>query len=69
MNTCDTCKWWNEGLCSNPKLTDDSVAGYKYMDRPNPDPDPSHACAGASDMYGQFFATGPKFGCIHHEPK
>lgn len=64
MNTCDTCKWWTmetgpygrlpERACSHIKLSDDSEGD----DRLN------------YEMHegGRLF-TGPKFGCIHHEPK
>ena len=71
MNTCDTCKWWSDecdvikGLtqavtkgehkfCNNEKV----YSGCDLLD-------------GLSDNADVFYGltTGPKFGCIHHEPK
>lgn len=58
MNTCDTCKWWqdqwdegNEGLCKNSKV-------YESED--------AHVIVYADS---QPIVTGSKFGCIHHESK
>lgn len=66
MNTCDTCKFWEEfivrgkglglGGCDNEKLT-----AYEVR--------PDGLTVGDSDCDGQRPNTGPKFGCIHHEPK
>lgn len=65
MNTCDTCKWWIEHIeteqeyqhhqCTNPKFGNgDSESDGLDLD----------------DYYeGISITTGPKFGCIHHEPK
>ena len=82
MNTCDTCKWWeppgthfrgltpkeyteNYGLCNNPKVNDsDEVIPVGKVTR-----ELDHASPHASDDHCLCFATGPKFGCIHHEPK
>jgi hypothetical protein len=57
MNTCDTCKHWTNGECSNRKLglfssDTDGLAAY--------DSDENIACT---------IETGPKFGCIHWEAK
>lgn len=64
MNTCDTCKWWEDfklkrkpcGGCSNLKLSRYQVS-------------PDGLCINNQDMDGQQPVTGPKFGCVHHEPK
>ena len=68
MNTCDTCKWWGERqekgggtavwcemrFCRHPKLDSNE--------------DLDGADVSSIDGYGDI-ETGPKFGCIHHEPK
>ncbi len=76
MNTCDTCKYWlapksedafmsTFGTCGNSRLHD--ISGL--------DPDEAAVEANASceieeeDFDGACFRSGPKFGCIHHEPK
>lgn len=72
MNTCDTCKHWD------PKTVSDRD------DVPNSGYDPNHYCAKLSDYDAPYdsevipatlgmirypnIATGPKFGCVHHEP-
>ncbi len=60
--TCDSCKWWEDfklrrlaGACNNPKLGNWIV-----------DPDG----LSVSDQHSLLcINTGPKFGCVHHEPK
>lgn len=60
MNTCDTCKWWNalpnsnDRFCLHPK-----VGGLG-------DGKDDEAYHDYEDVY---IMTGPKFGCVHHEPK
>lgn len=61
MNTCDTCKWWMSRdyphcVCENKKVSDGT-----------PSQIPNEAYLAVHDE-GEF-VTGPKFGCIHHEPK
>lgn len=61
MNTCDTCKWWvrieefKTGFCTNENIGngDDKIDGMETN----------------VDYYKIIITTGPKFGCIHHEPK
>lgn len=65
MNTCETCKHWKSpdrentlyGICNAPSLD------YEAEEKPD----------GASPedtyRYHAYFKTGPKFGCIHHEPE
>lgn len=69
MNTCDSCKWWfkdfltRDGLinpCECPKLKNEyglhnEDGAFNWM--------PKHILP-----HNRFY-TGPKFGCIHHEPK
>lgn len=63
MNTCDTCKWWssehrrNQTCCTNDKVIYGKVG---ELDTASLETDY------AADWY---FATSPKFGCIHHELK
>lgn len=65
MNTCDTCKWWREqknidhvpeGQCYCPGIT---TGGYPL----------ENGAVFGYPVGGQHLLTGPKFGCIHHEPK
>ncbi len=60
MNYCETCKHWGErGFCSSSKIED----GDRYP------------LEKAADMLlysypeGGVFRVGPRFGCVHHEPK
>ena len=67
-NTCKTCKHWRKyreaprgamqatfgwGACENPRFTDNAT-GSDLIRR---------------DWGNRAFATGPDFGCIHHEEK
>lgn len=84
MNTCDTCKWWTPpieeirggekpevmicvfGTCRNPLLNLVDVVmvkkrAHKYKSAPRPD--------GASTHEETMLGCGPRFGCIHHQPK
>lgn len=71
MNTCDTCKhwrWWNEECgeaegsrkrpCLHPKMPQGDDEHFHDED--------STVVFKSIDSY---FAAGPKFGCVHHEPK
>lgn len=68
MNTCDTCKWWSGpdeselqcGLCENDKLASQLKSG-EFMD--------DSLFAGDTESYPIPPIVGPRFGCIHHEPK
>lgn len=64
MNTCDTCKFWgkehhaeteNRKFCKHRKLDPDVYEGMDF--------------ATVYDGIDSLIMTGPKFGCIHHEPK
>lgn len=61
MNTCDTCKFWRPeggsscyGYCQSGKI--------KYPTTSNPTDD-DILCYQTAPLFG------PKFGCIHHQPK
>ena len=65
MNTCDYCRFWKkqtnqdhcpEGMCHCAKIT---TGGY---------PLESGAVFGFP-AGGEHLLTGPKFGCIHHQPQ
>lgn len=75
MNTCDTCKHWGdynadgmydssrpafEGtkICLNPKL---GIRGIAKED--------GCSCAAYEDHQTGQLSPGPKFGCVHHDPK
>lgn len=66
MNTCDTCKWWDQsedsfqfrpiqGKCTNQKVTGSDAKTTQ---------DNVLMHGGWAELW-----TGPKFGCIHHEAK
>lgn len=63
MSTCDTCKWWSKigphelGDCQNPMI-----------DIPDDERGMSIFLIG-TESYGPILRTGPKFGCVYHEPK
>ncbi len=81
MNTCDTCKhWkmrgWRNDTTDNPNDSqcwedDDSpqmvCAQPKLQKFVKPLIDGASVCDGS--YYMAMLYTGPKFGCIHHEPK
>jgi hypothetical protein len=64
MNTCDTCRFWDGpdslingyGHCQNDKLQADDL-GY-----------PTDGLSGGEPAECTSIRTGPKFGCIHHQP-
>jgi len=78
MNTCNTCKWWVSrgkevsffGKCSNPKVNEYRLSDWNLsedgisFDSACPESAESFA---QDEPEKQFFTTGPKFGCIHHE--
>ena len=73
MNTCDTCKFWTGEQgdfvsipveyreCQSPKIDSEH--------KPSELNDGDMAFVAAADFRPAVFATSPKFGCIHHEPK
>jgi hypothetical protein len=70
MNTCDTCKHYDgKGECSHPKIMQPSnmQPGYLYEEGPANPPENSAVVTGYDDRACLW--VGPKFGCIHHEPK
>lgn len=72
MNTCDTCKFWGaEELYAGPTYREcqheKTGSEHKSNDHSRRPEDGTWASAG--DYYQATFETGPKFGCVHHEPK
>lgn len=66
MNTCDTCKWWGSGLYSH-----NGPDGYQTCDHERMVG--GHRVDGMEVVNVELFssgciATGPKFGCVHHQP-
>lgn len=84
MSTCDTCRWWtapttwevgiverktlttNYGECSCESVNDSDSCIEVGSETTKP---LDHASPFCSDEHGLGFGTGPKFGCIHWEPK
>lgn len=76
MNTCDTCEHWIEPssqcdtyfgrVCLNPKVSGRSPTSQdENMILHGKETD----FAKLNGCFPDVFYTGPKFGCIHHEPK
>lgn len=69
MNTCDTCKFWKdddvhpENTSVRVKICQNTLKMIPpFRGEPNEDGWTVHLAFYA-------FFTGPKFGCVHHEPK
>lgn len=65
METCKTCRWWDgdgrhDGHCRKADMIGCTLAGV-----------PLNSGGVSVPMQGRFWwlATGPDFGCIHHQPK
>ena len=72
MNTCDTCKWWDQtsvdgnltGDCRNLSMFTPRIsvmhghAAYQAL-----------VVSDFDDEDIPILNTGPKFGCIHHKAK
>lgn len=58
MNTCDTCKHWS-GDTDEPGTKECHETGSKGSE---------HTVSNGEPYNSGIVATGPKFGCIHHEP-
>jgi hypothetical protein len=67
MNLCETCIWWGNGvfghdgpdtykLCDNERMVD----GWR---------EDGMGVVKGEPFNGGSIATGPKFGCVHHQPK
>lgn len=68
MNTCDTCKWWAPYGSDVPKYP--KGISLCWHDRIGPiDPLPARDDKFLSTMSLSRAVTGPKFGCVHHEPE
>lgn len=64
MKTCDTCKHWGRevGDRDGYRECDKSCNGYES-------PEDRAGVADGEPYNCGSMATGPKFGCIHHEQK
>ena len=72
VNTCDTCKWWGaEPYGSYIESSTGNIKQRVHHDCTCPKLrawcDEDGLADNADYDYG--LSTGPKFGCIHHEPK
>ncbi len=73
MNTCDTCKHWEScdayGICNHPMVYRPTYGptrrDQRHTDKFAPDRVMTMDEGGGT---GELY-TGPKFGCIHQEPK
>lgn len=65
MKTCSTCKFW-EGKChEEPAFKRCSLSQSDV----SLDPKEGFGVFDGEPFNGGLFATGPDFGCIHHEEK
>lgn len=67
MKRCESCKYWSEllksaplGICKSEKFV------YYSLDCPKELKTDDRLEYGDYEGYGASFATGPKFGCVHH---
>ena len=69
MSTCDTCRWWKRDVeeCTHPFLDVDNEKG-QHLNTVDPC-DTGLLASSNGNVPGGNIYTGPKFGCIHHEPK
>lgn len=67
MSTCDTCRFWQSGRFG--KHCDLATISYDDPSKP-PAVDQFEVLVTASDDTGLegVLLTGPKFGCVLHEP-
>lgn len=75
-NTCETCKHWDDKTVGKrDRVTYDEYAPRRYCwllsgeESKDSVTEQNDAMAAALGVGGANIATGPKFGCIHHEPK
>ena len=64
MKTCDTCKWWGIQVFTTKRecTMAQTMTGYNHADG---DAGVTfNTYDGSTELH-----TGPKFGCVHHEPK
>jgi hypothetical protein len=65
MNTCDTCKYFSESPYRiDPPLGNCAIWDDNVVEIPKEATQVAHGVQ--SDA---FIMVGPKFGCIHHNPK
>lgn len=63
--TCDSCKWWDSKPDGKEPITHECNSSKLGHFAEGNDALVSHDAEG----YSSYVSTGPKFGCIHHEPK
>lgn len=67
MNTCDTCKWWDSEAVFMEYIRRCRCAKFDVV------PEEPLCLSGVvqcgMDAGHVYLATGPKFGCVHHEAK
>ncbi len=64
--TCDTCKWW--GVATWYRHSRGSRKACEHIGD-NPALKDSGVSPIHDNDFGSELFTGPKFGCIHHEPR
>lgn len=60
MKTCDSCKWWNKGICY--------ITGTIIAEKPDTLIDIEVKVLDDTGLYYDL-KTGPKFGCVLHTDK
>lgn len=70
MNTCDTCKWWSVyGSHTAPRYPRNLSLCWHHNIGPIDGTLTQLDDYLSTTQFGVRAVTGPKFGCIHHEPK
>ena len=69
MNTCDTCKWWGEPETELRPSWGIILKGMARCGNEKLDSGLNSSIVSDYDAPTQGFTTGPKFGCVHYEPK
>lgn len=64
MNTCDTCQHWD----SEHETDEPGLFACKAA-HTSADDGRAFGVANGEPLNAGEFATGPKFGCVHWEPK
>lgn len=68
MRTCDTCKYWGQEEWARMAHIEPMRICQRISDM-SIDEILAENEAGIYKSIDSSLATGPKFGCIHHEPK
>lgn len=67
MNTCDTCKWWQTTEIDGRVYPIGGSHKYCHNEKLKACDEEDGLNDNADTFYG--LTTGPRFGCVHHEPK